>query len=141
MIGSGKVWACFAFLIPLVFVVFGISLIRYESALYPYTSISLSVPQMVIVRLIASGVISLGLYPLYARIIPYGYRRYGFFVIGVLVMGLLHKIINFLLETLHHIKYFFITNWLGLLFVLLGVLLFYIMFNKSSNDFAKCCGS
>lgn len=127
MIGNGWVWTCFAFFLSLVFVVFGVSLIGYDPALYPYTNISLGIPQIVIVELIAVGVIYSGLYPLYARIVPYGQRRRGFVITGGIVLVILNIIANFLLEILHHVKYFFITNWLGLLFILLGVLSFFIL--------------
>ena len=126
MISSGKmIWLCFV-LISLSFVVLGISLMGYEPALYPYADKAPSIPIIIITDLVVACVISSGLYQLYAKIVPYGDRRRGFVIIALVIAGLLYKVTNSFFEILHYTKYFFITNWLGLLFILSGVILFFI---------------
>ena len=123
-------WRLFLSILPLLpsyFVARGIISLRYDPSLYLYEGISLNISHVIVTELLITFIIMFGLYPLYAKVVPYGYRGRVFIFLGFAVLVFLNYVVNSVLELLHHIKYFLITNSWSLSFIVWGILLFSLL--------------
>ena len=125
-------------IISIILIVYGFSLIEYNSEMFPYKNISTGIPLLLSADVVVSVIIILGLYPLYAKIIPYGYRRYGIVILSVFLSVVLYKFINFVLEMIHHTKHFLITNWSAIAIISIGVVLGFVIYKSIYKEPLRC---